>query len=89
MLVPIILRKTKLKQKASPLHQHNASSIMDLRNNIFHKDLTLEPTQTLEEREQVRLEKLRSLAHASYAEKNVTGPNIVEIRAPEAAPAFI
>ena len=44
MLVPIILRKTKLKQKAGPLHQPNASSIMDLRNNIFHKDLTLEPT---------------------------------------------
>ena len=71
------------------MHQPIVSSIMDLRNNIFHKDLTLEPTQTLEEREKVRLEKLRSLAYASYAEKNVTGPNIVEIRAPEAAPTFV
>ena len=62
---------------------------MDLRNNIFHKDLTLEPTQTIEEREKERLQKLRSLSHASYAEKNITGPNIVEIRAPEVAPAFL
>ena len=62
---------------------------MDLRNNIFHKDLSLEPTQTLEEREKVRLDKLRSLKNASYAEKNVTGPNIVEIRAPDSSPSFV
>ena len=59
-LVPMILRKTKLKQKQNHIMSPITNSIADHnstdpRQNIFYQDLTLEPTQTNEEKEISRL----------------------------------
>ena len=49
-LVPMILRKTKLKQKQNHMNSPVASNSIadhntaDPRQNIFYQDLTLEPT---------------------------------------------
>ena len=54
----------------------------DPRQNIFYQDLTLEPSQTMEEKEVSRLQKLLSTKNVSYLEQTTTGANIVQIRAP-------
>ena len=89
-LVPMVLRKTKLKQKQqSPTNNQMAAipSNTDLhgadpRQQMLIQDLTLEPSFTNEEKEENRLRKLRNMKHLTFKDQTTTGANIVGVRAP-------
>jgi hypothetical protein len=60
----------------SPLGKHNVDQ------HSINPDFTLAPAQTLQQKEELRLQKLKNFKNLTYREQTTTGANIVQMRAP-------